>query len=230
MSKNRIKIAVNGPYLVTGAVPLRRMIMGTNDQGDVAVWLDDRIYPIQDHYALCRCGRSANPPFCDGAHTRANFDGTERARRFAHHELAQRYEGPTLDLTDAGEFCASARFCDRAEGTWLLTRHSDKPESRRIAIQETADCPSGRLVIWDKAGKPIEPAFVPSIGVVVDPQSGVSGPLWVRGGIPIEATDGYVYEIRNRVTLCRCGKTRNMPFCDGSHMRFKFRAGDELPG
>jgi CDGSH-type Zn-finger protein len=224
----RIKVAANGPFLVSGAVPLRRMIMVADQKGDVCAWREDKVYPVQDHYALCRCGRSANPPFCDGAHARFDFDGTEHARRFTHRELAQRYKGPTLDLTDAGEFCASARFCDRAGGTWRLTRHSDTPEARQTAIQEVADCPSGRLVIWDKDGNVIEPAFEPSIGVVVDPQAGVSGPLWVRGGIPIEAVDGYVYEIRNRVTLCRCGKSRNMPLCDGSHMRFKFRAGYEL--
>ncbi|HET8688843.1 MAG TPA: CDGSH iron-sulfur domain-containing protein [Methanosarcina sp.] len=40
----------------------------------------------------------------------------------------------------------------------------------------------------------------------------------MRGGIPIESADGKQYEIRNRVTLCRCGKSRNKPFCDGSHV------------
>jgi len=33
------------------------------------------------------------------------------------------------------------------------------------------------------------------------------------------SADGFVYEIRNRVTLCHCGYSGNKPFCDGSHMR-----------
>jgi hypothetical protein len=73
------------------------------------------------------------------------------------------------------------------------------------------------LALWDKAGNLIEPELEPSILVVDDPVLDVVGPLWVRGGIPIESVDGETYEIRNRVSLCRCGKSCNKPFCDGSH-------------
>ena len=44
-------------------------------------------------------------------------------------------------------------------------------------------------------------------------------------GIQIESEDGTLYEVRNRVTLCRCGKSSNMPFCNGSHASIKFRDG-----
>ncbi len=67
--------------------------------------------------------------------------------------------------------------------------------------------------------KEIEPEFGPSIGVVEDKQGGTIGPLRVCGKIPIESADGTTYEVRNRVTLCRCGKSRNKPFCDSSHLR-----------
>jgi CDGSH-type Zn-finger protein len=49
----------------------------------------------------------------------------------------------------------------------------------------------------------------------------------VRGCIPIESADGTLWETRNRVTLCRCGKSQNMPFCDGSHIDVRFNDGDE---
>ncbi|HEY0196583.1 MAG TPA: CDGSH iron-sulfur domain-containing protein, partial [Methanobacterium sp.] len=42
-----------------------------------------------------------------------------------------------------------------------------------------------------------------------------------------ESADGYVYEVRNRVTLCRCGQSENKPFCDGTHMEIGFNDGDE---
>jgi hypothetical protein len=88
-----------------------------------------------------------------------------------------------------------------------------------LPVRSVGDCPSGRLVAWDKqAGQPVEPALSPSIGLVQDPTKGVSGPLWVRGGIAVESADGEVYEARNRQTLCRCGASRNKPFCDGSHI------------
>jgi CDGSH-type Zn-finger protein len=49
----------------------------------------------------------------------------------------------------------------------------------------------------------------------------------VRGGIRIVSATGEVYEVRNRVTLCRCGSSRNKPFCDGTHVRTRFSDGLE---
>ena len=46
--------------------------------------------------------------------------------------------------------------------------------------------------------------------------------IWVKGGIRIEGADGRSYEIRNRVTLCRCGQSSNKPFCDGTHVSMHF--------
>jgi hypothetical protein len=75
------------------------------------------------------------------------------------------------------------------------------------------------LVAWEKNGKVIESDFEPSIGLVEDTQAKKMGPIWVRGGIPVESAAGKPYEVRNRVTLCRCGKSSNKPFCDGSHLK-----------
>ena len=75
------------------------------------------------------------------------------------------------------------------------------------------------------AGQAIEPDLEPSISLIENPQTGTSGPIWVKGRIPIESADGFEYESRNRVTLCRCGKSNNKPFCDGSHTSINFRSG-----
>jgi hypothetical protein len=78
--------------------------------------------------------------------------------------------------------------------------------------------------MWDKkSGKALEPEFEPAIVLIEDPAQNCSGPLFVKGGIPIEAADGYQYEVRNRVTLCRCGQSRNKPFCDATHIRVRFK-------
>jgi CDGSH-type Zn-finger protein len=53
--------------------------------------------------------------------------------------------------------------------------------------------------------------------LIEDTAKQVSGPIWVRGGIPVLSADGTTYEIRNRLTLCRCGRSANKPFCDGAH-------------
>jgi hypothetical protein len=73
-------------------------------------------------------------------------------------------------------------------------------------------------VVWDReTNKPIEPEFAPSIGLIEDTAKQVRGPIWARGGITVVSADGEPYEVRNRVTLCRCGRSNNKPFCDGSH-------------
>jgi CDGSH-type Zn-finger protein len=213
----RIKVTTDGPYLVSGGVPLLRQRVRLDPDGKPHGWTKGRRYSIQGDYALCRCGRSPEMPFCDGTHVRVGFDGTETAADVPYLDQAEELEGPDLRLTDAEAFCTRAGFCRRAGGTWALTRRSADPEARETAIEEACDCPSGRLVAWDRDGRPIEPAFEPSIVVVEESQPSKMGPLWVRGGIPVESSAGTVYEVRNRVTLCRCGRSANKPFCDGAH-------------
>ena len=108
----------------------------------------------------------------------------------------------------------------RAGGIWNLTGQSDIPEARATAIDEACNCPSGRLVQRDlRSGEIVEPVPEKSIVVIEYPAKGEHGPLWVRGGIPVVSADGKPYTVRNRITLCRCGKSRNKPFCDGSHIQ-----------
>jgi CDGSH-type Zn-finger protein len=219
--EKKIKVSKNGSYIVSGGIPLVKQTIISNAEGIAYEWRADSLPELEalteEDYDLCRCGRSYNKPFCDGTHLLVNFDGTETASREDYLDQAEKTIGPALTLTDVLKFGANARFCDLAGGTWELTRQSGDPEAKRMAIEEAGNCPAGRLVVWDTEGNAIEPEFEPSIGLVEDPCVGVSGPLWVRGYIPIESADGTTYEIRNRVTLCRCGKSSNKPFCDGSH-------------
>ena len=159
-----------------------------------------------------------NKPFCDGTHLKVNFDGTETSDNEPFEKMAKAIDGPELKLKDAEILCASARFCHRGGDIWQEIPESDKPQIKQNSINNACDCPSGRLVVIDKkTGKTIEPILEKSIGFIKDPSKGVDGPLWIRGGIPIYSAEGKLYEVRNRVTLCRCGKSTNKPFCDSSH-------------
>jgi len=221
-SKCRITITKDGPYLVSGNVPLEEKIITSGETGNE--YMDGRRYPQMEHYALCRCGQSKNMPFCDGEHQKTCFDGSETASRESFLNKADVVEGPTLTLTDSEDLCAFARFCHLDIGSvWEMTENSDDPELKAGAIKAACDCPAGRLVIWDNESKrPIEPSYEPSIVILQDPSRGCSGPIWVRGGIPIQSSDGTDYEIRNRVTLCRCGQSGNKPFCDATHVTIEF--------
>ena len=111
-------------------------------------------------------------------------------------------------------------FCDRAGTVWASVETATTDQERQAFAQQVGQCPSGRLVARDRqSGAALEPMFEPSIVLVEDPAEGVSGPLWVRGGIQIVGSDGVALEVRNRVTLCRCGASANKPYCDGSHAR-----------
>jgi CDGSH-type Zn-finger protein len=224
----KIMITKDGPYLVSGNLPIDKQIIAIGKEGEPEKWVKGKNVPSNQPCALCRCGESKNKPFCDGTHAKVGFKGAETANKKPLDKRAKVMDGPTLKLEDAPALCAAARFCHRGGGTWELTHHSDDPKARELAIEEACQCPSGRLVESDKeTGKVFEKEFVQSIGLVEDPQNKVSGPIALRGGIPVESSDGTTYKVRNRQTLCRCGKSQNKPFCDGSHIDEGFNDGDE---
>jgi CDGSH-type Zn-finger protein len=217
-SKPKIKVTKNGPYLAIGNLPLSEQEITLDAQNVPIGWTQHTQHVPKQTCALCRCGQTSKKPFCDGTHTKINFDGTETAEKESYLANPTIIEGPALTLVDVEALCASARFCHRAGGIWNLVPQSGDSTAKQTACEEAANCPSGRLVLQDKqTGKPIEPYFEPSIILIEDPSVGVSGPIWVRGNISIESADGKTYQTRNRVTLCRCGKSKNKPFCDSSH-------------
>jgi CDGSH-type Zn-finger protein len=221
-----IRVSKDGPYLVFGDLPLTVVTIGANDEGESVRFEWGRKFPHKAQVALGRCGGSASKPYCDGTHTKIGFDGTETASRKTYRDQAKVIPGATMSLTDAESLCAFTRFCDPHGQVWTLVSETGHAEAKENFVRQTCDCPSGRLVAWDNAsGEPIEPHYEPSIGLLEDPVEDCSGPLWVRGGIPVSSADGFRYEVRNRVTLCRCGASKNKPFCDGSHAAIKFKDG-----
>jgi CDGSH-type Zn-finger protein len=214
----RIEIVEDGPYRVAGA-PLVRMRRQKDESDDRLVWERGAALHDQGPYDLCRCGRSRTMPYCDGTEETIGFDGTETADRGPTADRRYEYgDGPVV-LTDDQTLCARATFCEaRTTDAWALAEQTEDPVKRAMLIRMVQRCPSGRLTYYLSPDLTfVEEDVSPEIAVVDD------GPLWVRGGVPVESADGSRYEVRNRVTLCRCGNSQNKPFCDGSHVRTKFR-------
>jgi CDGSH-type Zn-finger protein len=218
----RIKVVADGPYRVTG-VPVGRMRKVVDDDAEVARWERGPVLRDEGPYDLCRCGHSETTPFCDGVEKTIGFDGTETADRGPTAGRRSEYGEAPMVLSDDRTLCARAAFCEtRLTDAWTLARETEDPERRAMLTRMVQRCPSGRLQYHlPPDTSPVEEDLPREVEVVND------GPLWVRGGVPIEAADGFQYEVRNRVTLCRCGNSKNKPFCDGSHVRTKFRdSGD----
>lgn len=222
-----IKITADGPYLVYGNPPLDQEIIVPNEEGLPWVYQKGKKFDSSSNpYSLCRCGCSRHAPFCDGSHRHADWDPRETNDCRPLLEGAEEIEGPTMILADNEKYCAFARFCDPYGQVWSLVQEAVTEEERELVRHEAGHCPAGRLMLWDKKEQKVyEPPFEPSIGIIEDPGIKVSGPIWVKGGIRIESADGKSYEIRNRVTLCRCGQSSNKPFCDGTHASMPFKDG-----
>jgi CDGSH-type Zn-finger protein len=221
-----IVIVENGPYLVRGPMPLAIATIEPNEGGGSWTWRHGRAFDTPANYALCRCGASKNKPFCDGSHQREHFDGAETASRTPFAAGVTTIDGPVYRLEDAVPLCAFARFCDNAGGIWSVVATAEDGVAVETVVHEAASCPSGRLVLRDvRTNDAVEPELERSIAVVEDPAKNCSGPLWLRGGIPVVSTDGTSYDVRNRQTLCRCGRSANKPFCDGTHADIDFRDG-----
>jgi CDGSH-type Zn-finger protein len=217
----RVRVTREGPYLVQGTLPIARQTIIVDDKRESVAWREsDRVETAG--CSLCRCGSSGIKPYCDGTHATIGFDGAETASRTPYAEAAEPCEGATLTLMDEPSLCAEARFCAAKGKIWNRLEEEDDI-SRGVVIEQSELCPSGRYTaVEPETGFPYEPGLEMSIGVVEDPGIGVSGPLWVRGGVPVIGADGEPYEVRNRITLCRCGMSKNKPFCDSTHVEIRF--------
>lgn len=222
-----IQIMKNGPYRVHGKPKIKQEFILLNDQGNSWEYGTGRDFSDKhkDCVSLCRCGDSRQAPFCDAMHIETGFDGTETASRTSILDGAKEYPGPNYTLIDNEAYCAFARFCDAFGQVWNLVADGSRIADE-LTLREAFHCPAGRLMIRKRGEEALlETELEPSIGLLEDPSIGCSGPLYVKGGIRVESSDGYSYEVRNRQTLCRCGMSDNKPFCNGAHASTKYRDG-----
>jgi CDGSH-type Zn-finger protein len=208
----------DGPYRVTGLPLLRRRIV-KSERGESLVWETVEHLEVGHTYYLCRCGGSSNKPFCDGSHNRNGFDGPP-APDVRYDERARPYEATGLVVRDDRSRCAHAGFCaSRLTNVWKQLSSDAVADTavRSHVMAAVSRCPSGALTFrLTDSDHDVEDALLPAVSVVSD------GPLFMTGAVRVTRSDGSEQEIRQRVTLCRCGASGNKPWCDGSHAEVGF--------
>lgn len=214
----RITVTTDGPYRVEGDLPLTPKRMVLSALGEPLTWASGPDLPHDSPTYLCRCGQSNNKPFCDNSHARVGFDGTETADTATFEQSEVIHEGPGLIVHRVGRICQHASFCSNSVTDWYrMLPNSADVNVRTQLIGMIEHCPSGALV-YEIDGEVMEPDLAPALAPVED------GPYWVTGGVRITRGDGTDLEVRNRVTLCRCGHSKNKPLCDGTHFEIGFEA------
>ena len=194
----------NGPYLVSGLDNL------VNSKGDQLA--------TGDTVALCRCGLSANKPFCDGTHKQEGFSSANEADASANH--CDDYVGKSITIHDNRSICAHAGKCtDGLPSVWRMRQEPwIDPDGADVAeiIRIIEQCPSGALsyTVHDNAGE--QGTNDTGISIAKDGPYCVSDPAEFDGAQWAEGAN------QQRFTLCRCGASKNKPFCDGSHWNAGF--------
>jgi uncharacterized Fe-S cluster protein YjdI len=147
-----------------------------------------------------------------------DFDGTETAPTDLYADRAKVLGGTALTVVDDRKICSHAGFCaNRVTNVWKAAKViDDDAELREQVVRMVELCPSGALTLRID-GDVREP------GVPVQIAVEANGPYRVSGGIPVRRADGKPFETRNRISLCRCGQSKNKPLCDGTHKEIGFQ-------
>ena len=170
-------------------------------------------------YSLCRCGESSVKPMCDGSHARVEFVGE---REDSAKPALEYYEGRDITIVYDRYLCMGAGYCGELEavfGTHDAPRYEPDAAPADEIIATIKKCPSGALT-YILAGTH-EKNYFGETRIVVEKD----GPLHCQG--KIELKDDQVSETllpdADHYTLCRCGKSKKKPLCDGSHAEHGFK-------
>jgi CDGSH-type Zn-finger protein len=207
-ARTTVRPELNGPLIV------RNLAYLTNSKGESLA-----TRPI---VALCRCGGSNIKPYCDGTHARNGFTSAKAPGRTA--DRLDNYEGKGITVRDNRGTCCHFGNC--TERLPQVFHHSGDP----FVTPEGADaeaiehivrqCPSGALgFVRDGItyqGEQREP------GIYVANNAS----YYIRGGVELEGEIMNEGANREHYALCRCGHSKNKPFCDGTHWWTKFNDPD----
>jgi diacylglycerol kinase family enzyme/CDGSH-type Zn-finger protein len=198
-TKPFITFTKNTPYMVTDLENF------TNSGGEKL-----QTFPVM---SLCRCGESKNKPYCDGSHAAKGIDGEKKPGRVK--DRLRSFKGQEIIIHDNRGACSHDRACvnnlpavfDKERKSWINPAGAPAEETAKVIEK----CPSGALsyTIGGKTwtGFDREPAI----------KVAKNGPYEITGGIVLKDDMNSKPQLPGHYTLCRCGGSKNKPFCDGTH-------------
>ena len=127
------------------------------------------------------------------------------------------YPGAQADVTWDGRLCIHIGECGRAKGDLFVGGRKpwcqpDRAQSMDEVVDVVKRCPSGALTYQSKEGTPAETAAKSNTIIVAN-----NGPLYLQGDLQVDGAAEDMPGVRFRAALCRCGQSKNKPFCDNSH-------------
>jgi pyruvate oxidase len=173
---------------------------------------------------LCRCGASKTKPFCDNTHVDIGFSD-EKSDERVPDEL-DTYDGEQVSILDNRGICSHAGYC--TSGLPQVWRSDTEPwidadgADGEAIVGTIRKCPSGALS-YAENGR-VENEFNDDAEI----QLARNAAYRVRGSVTLEGVEFAEGASQEHFTLCRCGGSRNKPFCDGSHWYVGFRDDEGL--
>ncbi len=132
------------------------------------------------------------------------------------------YDGKEADVTWNGKLCIHIQECGRAKGELFVGGRKPWCQPDLTTVDEVLAvvrrCPTGALTVERKDGGATESADLENVAVVIN-----NGPLVVRGDLEIDGAPENAPGLKFRASLCRCGQSKNKPFCDNSHEDASFK-------
>lgn len=205
--KTNITLAPDGPYIV------KYLTSFSSQKGKIQT---------EETIALCRCGHSSNKPYCDGTHTKIGFsaDNTESHLQ----NKCDDYAGQKITIHDNRSICAHAGVCtDNLSSVFRMKQEPwVDPDAASFdeVIAVIKNCPSGALSYTLEGVCSTAQTLEPEIFIAPN------GPYVVSGCPDLNGTEWRAGASAQQYTLCRCGASKNKPFCDGSHWRIEFTDED----
>ena len=199
MNKPKIKLSSNGSIKITSLPTLHFKKQSPQELP-------------REMTLLCGCGASENRPYCDGNHAKVNFVSKKSDDRVVSKD--KNYYGADItvhfDLAACGHVGACIRklpeVFDITKRPWI---NADGAKVEEI-VNIVRACPAGALSYTLKGQERVD-SFDSEPKVVVNHH----GWIEVWGGIELDGAERP--KEQDHYILCGCGRSKNHPYCDGSH-------------